>query len=85
MRCPSTNFYRDIERQYFPRTKIYDRLIAETNALGLHFEDYHSMRGLKPPEWSHLSAADAKAYTRAYAEELVRQSAWLQARMSDEG
>jgi hypothetical protein len=83
VRCPSSDFYQDIEREYLPRARIYDRLIAETYTLGLHFEDYESMRGLIPPEWSHLSATDAKVFTRAYALELVKQSAWLQARMAE--
>ena len=83
MRCPSSDFYRDIEREYLPRARIYDRLIAETHTLGLHFEDYESNRRLIPQEWSHLSAADATVFTRAFAVELVKQSAWLQARMAE--
>ena len=83
VRCPSSDFYQDIEREYLPRSRFYDRLIAETHALGLHFEDYESMRGLIPPEGSHLSAGDAKVFTRAYASELVKQSTWLQARMAE--
>jgi hypothetical protein len=83
VRCPSSDFYQDIEREYLPRSQFYDRLIAETHTLGLHFEDYESMRGLVPPEWSHLSAEDAKVFTRAFASELLRQSAWLQARMAE--
>jgi len=82
VRCPSSGFYRDIEREYLPRERIYDRLVAETGALGLHFEDFESMRHLDPPEWSHLSRADASAFTAAYASELMRQSQWLKARTS---
>ena len=85
IRCPSSHFYRDIEHEYLARARIYDRLIAETQTLGLHFEDYESMQGLDLPEWSHLSAAAAKDFTRAYAEELVRQSPWLQERMARDG
>jgi hypothetical protein len=84
IRCPSSHFYQDIEREYLPRARIYDRLIAKTQTLGLHFEDYESMQGLDLPEWSHLSAAEAKNFTRAYAEELVRQSTWLRQRMARE-
>ena len=30
---------------------------------GVHFEDHAGMQGLDLPEWSHLSAADARRYT----------------------
>ena len=82
VRCPSAVFYQDIEREHLRRSDFYDRVISETASLGLHFEDYESMQGLDIPEWSHLSASDAKVFTRAYAQELVRQSQWLQQRMA---
>ena len=50
IRCPSSHFYQDIEREYLPRARIYDRLIAKTQTLSLHFEDYESMQGLDIPE-----------------------------------
>lgn len=84
VRPPSSDFYRDIERRHLPRDRVFDRLTAETDTLGLHFEDYAAMRELDLPEWSHLSVAASKTFTRAYAEELVRQSEWLQARMQED-
>ncbi len=79
VRCPSSDFYRQVEREFYPRSKVFDRLVAETGVLGLHFEDYETMRGLTLPEWSHLSADAARTFTRAYAEELLHQSQWLRA------
>lgn len=80
VRCPSSDFYRRVEREFYPRSEVFDRLVAETGALGLHFEDYEAMRGLSLPEWSHLSADAARTFTRVYATELLRQSPWLRAR-----
>jgi hypothetical protein len=35
--------------------------------MGIHFEDHPEFQGLNLPEWSHLSAADARKFTRALA------------------
>ena len=46
--------------------KTWDRLLRETGAFGIHFEDYPEMQGLEIPELSHLSAESATRFTRAY-------------------
>jgi hypothetical protein len=85
IRSPSTAWFREHERQTVPREKFYDPMIERTGTLGLHFEDYPAMQGLTLPEWSHLSADDARVFTRVYTEELVRQLPYLAERMSKEG
>src|SRR5262245_16958766 len=73
IRPPSAGLYYDLEQRVAPRRSTWDRLIRETGALGIHFEDYPAMQGLDVPEWSHLSRESAKAFTRAYAEVLVQE------------
>jgi hypothetical protein len=73
VRPPSAGLYYEHERRSAPREKTWDRLLRETGALGIHFEDHPDMRDLEVPEWSHLSRESAKAFTRAYAEVLVKE------------
>jgi hypothetical protein len=75
IRAPSTGGYLEAENREMPRAATWDRLIAETNSFGIHFEDYAAMQGLELPEWSHLTEADSRVFTRAYVEELVREMA----------
>jgi hypothetical protein len=64
VRFPSTGQLRDIERERWPREAYWDRLIAETGAPGIHFEDYPGLKDFPCPEWSHLSRVDAVTFTR---------------------
>ena len=66
VRSPSAGLYLEHERQLAPRARTWDRLLAETGAFGIHFEDYPEMRDLEVPEWSHLSRDSATRFTRAY-------------------
>ncbi|MCV6605910.1 MAG: hypothetical protein OIF34_11435, partial [Porticoccaceae bacterium] len=60
---PSSEFYRDFERDNLPRKTHWDRLLKETNTVGVHFEDHPSLQGFRIPEWSHLHSEDAAPYT----------------------
>ena len=73
VRPPSAGLYYEHEQRAAPRRKTWDRLLRETGAFGIHFEDYPDMQGLDVPEWSHLSRESAKVYTRAYAEVLMKE------------
>ncbi len=84
IRPPSGGLYYEHERHAAPRAKTWDPLLAKTQSFGIHFEDYPQMQGLEVPEWSHLSRASAKRFTRAYVEVLVKQYPWLDARSSGE-
>ncbi|MBA3563389.1 MAG: hypothetical protein H0W33_05180 [Gammaproteobacteria bacterium] len=77
VRMPSSGGFYAAERKRMPREQSWDRLIAETGAIGIHFEDHAGLQGLDTPEWSHLSGADAERATRSlYAiirDELARR------------
>ena len=77
IRPPSAGLYYEHEQRSAPRRKTWDRLLRETGAFGIHFEDYPDMQGLDVPEWSHLSRESAKAFTRAYAGVLMKEVARL--------
>jgi hypothetical protein len=64
VRFPSTSMFRDIERTSQPRPTHWDRLLEVTGCRGIHFEDYPELAGFDCPEWSHLTNADAREFTR---------------------
>ncbi len=51
------------ETTRWPRETYWNRLVSETGALGIHFEDYEELSGFECPEWSHLSRSDAVLFT----------------------
>jgi hypothetical protein len=65
VRFPSGGPLRELERREFPRERYWDRIARETGAAAIHFEDHPALRAYDPPEWSHLSRADAERFTRA--------------------
>jgi hypothetical protein len=77
IRAPSAGLYLESERQGQPRQRTWDPLLAATGAYGIHFEDHASMQGLESPEWSHLSGASQRKFTRAYVELLMQDVPWL--------
>jgi hypothetical protein len=64
VRFPSSGELRELELEKHPRIKYFDRLIRETGAIGIHFEDHEGLHGYNCPEWSHLTRADAVTFTR---------------------
>ena len=79
IRPPSAGAYYDRESRNTPRVATWDRLLAETGAFGIHFEDYPEMQGLELPEMSHLSRESATRFTRACVGVLMKNSPWLAA------
>ena len=77
IRPPSAGAYYDRESRNTPRVATWDRLLVETGAFGIHFEDYPKMQGLDLPEMSHLSRESAERFTRAYVEVMMLGVAWL--------
>lgn len=67
LRAPSSGPFYDDEQIGFPRAQTWEPLLARTGAPGLHFEDYPQLQGYDLPEWSHLSAAEARRFTVALA------------------
>jgi hypothetical protein len=63
LRPPSMGPYLAFEAKVFPREKTWDVLLKRTGAPGIHFQDYPELQGYDQPEWSHLSASEAKRFT----------------------
>ncbi len=78
IRSPSAGLYYENELRSAPRVTTWDRLLRETGAFGIHFEDHEEMRNLDVPEWSHLSRESAARFTRAYVGVLMRELPLLQ-------
>lgn len=76
VRPPSDGRYYAYEQQHLPRAETWDLLLARSGLPGVHFEDHPSMQGLELPEWSHLSARDARRYTAALASTIERERLW---------
>jgi hypothetical protein len=77
IRPPSSGAVLDIERDRYPRQKIWNKLVSDTGSFGIYFSDYPNMQGLSCPDWSHLSKASAVAFTSAYVRVLSEQVQWL--------
>ena len=67
VRCPSSGGLRVGEGMGLPRAEFWDALVAKANVPGYHFEDYEQFKNLECPEWSHLSAEDARKFTTELA------------------
>jgi len=65
VRPPSSGEYYAFEQKTTPRAPTWDVLLQRTGTPGIHFEDYPQLQGYELPEWSHLTAADAKRFTTA--------------------
>jgi hypothetical protein len=75
VRPPSGGLYLEEEERDLPRERTFEPLLAATGAPGIHFQDYPELQGLEPPEWSHLSRADAERFTAAlYA--ILERTRW---------
>ena len=70
LRLPVTLDLKALENQLTPRAAFWDRLLKETAAPGIHFEDYPELASFDCPEWSHLSAGDSVEFTKRLAPHL---------------
>jgi hypothetical protein len=65
VRLPSSGDYRPREARLHPRAEYWDRLLKDTESVGVHFEDHAELQGFRIPEWSHLHSEDAPKFTAA--------------------
>ena len=72
IRPPSAPQLRVNEDKALPRSRGFDRLLAGTNAKGIHADDLPQAQNLVLPEWSHLSRKCATVFTDAYVRRLVQ-------------
>ncbi|MBA2585583.1 MAG: hypothetical protein H0U99_03765 [Chthoniobacterales bacterium] len=64
VRFPVTGELKTLEDQATPRSGIWNRLLKDTAAPGIYFEDFPELAGFNCPEWSHLSAGDSVEFTK---------------------
>lgn len=83
VRPPSSGPVLTNEKLRAPRNRVWERLINEIGAVGVHFEDDPRTTNLDLPEWSHLTRADARIFTHTYVDKLTEQVGWLQQRLPE--
>jgi len=64
VRFPMTGKLKELEDEATPRVGPWTRLLKDTGAPGIYFEDYPELANFDCPEWSHLSAADSVEFTK---------------------
>lgn len=62
VRCPSSGGLKMGEDMKLPRAKFWDDLVQQAQVKSYYFEDYKQLQ-FDCPEWSHLSAPDARKFT----------------------
>src|SRR6266478_4794463 len=56
VRLPHRGGLKAIEDRETPRAAVWDRVIKDTAAPGIYYEDFPELASFNCPEWSHLSA-----------------------------
>jgi hypothetical protein len=75
LRPPSTGGFRMGEKMGTPRVDFWDDLVKQTKFKAYHFEDYEQFKNLECPEWSHLSASDARFFTTELVKIMIKDGA----------
>lgn len=65
VRAPSAGPFLEVERMAFPKAQVWDGLLQAVDAAGVHFDDHADLQTFDLPEWSHISARQTDAFTRA--------------------
>ncbi|GAB3317128.1 hypothetical protein GCM10027299_08170 [Larkinella ripae] len=76
IRTPSDGPMYAIEKQLFPRTQYWDRLLAYTQTPGIYFSDYPALARFTCPEWSHLTPQDAVRFTQELLPIIEQKTGW---------
>ncbi|MEO6005154.1 MAG: hypothetical protein ABIZ04_08445 [Opitutus sp.] len=64
VRFPISGPLREMEDRGTPRVGIWNRIMTETAAPNIYFEDHPELSSFECPEWSHLSAPDSVEFTK---------------------
>ncbi len=64
VRFPNSGELKALEDRLNPRARDWERLLKDTNAPGIYFEDYPELASFTCPEWSHLSAGDSVEFSK---------------------
>ncbi len=72
VRFPVSGDLKALEDKATPRAGPWTRLLKESGAPGIYFEDYPELSGYECPEWSHLTAPDSVEFTHRLVPHLVK-------------
>jgi len=72
VRLPVSGDLKKLEDRATPRAGPWSRLLKESGAPGIYFEDYPELAGFECPEWSHLSAPDSVLFTHRLVPHLLK-------------
>jgi hypothetical protein len=72
VRFPVSGELKVLEDHATPRVGPWNRLLKESGAPGIYFEDYPELAGYVCPEWSHLSAPDSVEFTHRLVPHLLK-------------
>jgi hypothetical protein len=72
VRFPLSGELKKLEDHATPRVGPWTRLLKESGAPGIYFEDFPELASFDCPEWSHLSAADSVVFTHRLIPHLVK-------------
>ncbi len=64
VRYPVSSPLKELEDRFTPRAGPWTRIINETGAPGIYFEDHPELASFECPEWSHLSGPDSVLFTK---------------------
>jgi hypothetical protein len=64
VRFPNSGELKALEDRLNPRARDWDRLLKDTKAPGIYYEDFPELSGFDCPEWSHLSAGDSVEFSK---------------------
>lgn len=64
VRFPYGGELKELEDRDTPRAGVWDRIIKDTGAPGIYYEDFSELSGFDCPEWSHLSAGDSVEFSK---------------------
>ncbi|NIJ54473.1 hypothetical protein [Dyadobacter arcticus] len=76
IRFPSSDPVWKAEQQAYPRELYWERLLKDTGVTGIHFKDYPELSKYVCPEWSHLSPADARIFTKDLTRIIEAKTKW---------
>jgi hypothetical protein len=72
VRLPVSGDLKKLEDHATPRAGPWSRLLRESGASGIYFEDYPELAEFVCPEWSHLSAPDSIIFTHRFVPYLLK-------------
>jgi hypothetical protein len=64
VRFPNGGKLKALEDRLNPRARDWERLLKDTKAPGIYYEDFPELASFTCPEWSHLSAGDSVEFTK---------------------